>query len=206
MEKNSLTKAAVSLLIIVLLTGLSACGGDKSQEQLVKINDTVITNGQFDRFCMLWLYTQGFDPSEKLTSDQKSLALGDMINAEVLRQYYEEKDPSVLSDSYQNSLKAYRDQMKAGSAEFLSGNGISDEDIGFYYMSQYLTEKYFEDIRREYSGETLKAEAEKYYDEHAEQFSGRSFEESQEEIYYLLYSERYGQQLKEIKSRMTIGR
>ena len=53
MEKNSLTKAAVSLLIIVLLTGLSACGGDKSQEQLVKINDTVITNGQFDRFCML---------------------------------------------------------------------------------------------------------------------------------------------------------
>lgn len=73
-------------------------------------------------------------------------------------------------------------------------------------MSQYLTEKYFEDIRREYSGETLKAEAEKYYDEHAEQFSGRSFEESQEEIYYLLYSERYGQQLKEIKSRMTIGR
>lgn len=207
MEKKSLVKVTAPILILLLLACFAACGGeDQSQEQLVKINDTVITNGQFDRFCTLWLYTQGFDPSEKLTSDQKSLALGDMINAEVLRQYYEKEDPSVLSDSYESSLKAYRDQMKAGSAEFLSGNDISDEDIGFFYMSQYLTEKYFEKIRGEYNGDTLRKEAEAYYKKHEDQFSGRTFEESQEEIYYMLYSEKYGEQLKKIKSHMTIGR
>ena len=79
MRKPSLRKTAAILFIVVLLAGLAACGGDEDPDgRIVKINDEAITNGQFENFCTLWLYTQGFDPSEPLTSDQKSLALGDM--------------------------------------------------------------------------------------------------------------------------------
>ena len=131
MRKPSLRKTAAILFIVVLLAGLAACGGDEDPDgRIVKINDEAITNGQFENFCTLWLYTQGFDPSEPLTSDQKSLALGDMINAEALRQYYEKEDPSVFSNSYQSSLDTFLNQMKTGNAEFLSSHDISDEDIG----------------------------------------------------------------------------
>ena len=148
MRKPSLRKTAAILFIVVLLAGLAACGGDEDPDgRIVKINDEAITNGQFENFCTLWLYTQGFDPSEPLTSDQKSLALGDMINAEALRQYYEKEDPSVFSNSYQSSLDTFLNQMKTGNAEFLSSHDISDEDIEFYYMSQYLTETCFDKIR-----------------------------------------------------------
>lgn len=205
MRKPSLKKIAAVLFIVALLAGLSACGGDEDpNKQIVKINGEVITNGQFDNFCILWLYLQGFDPSEPLTSEQKSLALGDMINAEVLRQYYEKEDPSIFSDSYQNSRNTFLDQMKNGNAEFLSSNDISDEDIEFYYMSQYLTETCFEKIRGEQDEDVLAEKAKKYYDEHEENFKDRTFDESLEEIYYLLYSEMYGQKLKEIKDDMSI--
>ena len=205
MRKPSLRKAAAILFIVVLLAGLAACGGDQDPDgRIVKINDEAITNGQFENFCTLWLYTQGFDPSEPLTSDQKSLALGDMINAEALRQYYEKEDPSVFSNSYQSSLDTFLNQMKTGNAEFLSSHDISDEDIEFYYMSQYLTETCFDKIRSEQEEDVLAEEAKKYYDEHEAEFRGETFDESLEEIYYLLYSEMYDQKLKEIKDDMTI--
>ena len=160
MRKPSLRKTAAILFIVVLLAGLAACGGDEDPDgRIVKINDEAITNGQFENFCTLWLYTQGFDPSEPLTSDQKSLALGDMINAEALRQYYEKEDPSVFSNSYQSSLDTFLNQMKTGNAEFLSSHDISDEDIEFYYMSQYLTETCFDKIRSEQEEDVLAEEA-----------------------------------------------
>ena len=183
MRKPSLRKTAAILFIVVLLAGLAACGGDEDPDgRIVKINDEAITNGQFENFCTLWLYTQGFDPSEPLTSDQKSLALGDMINAEALRQYYEKEDPSVFSNSYQSSLDTFLNQMKTGNAEFLSSHDISDEDIEFYYMSQYLTETCFDKIRSEQEEDVLAEEAKKYYDEHEAEFRGETFDESLEEI------------------------
>ena len=94
--------------------------------------------------------------------------------------------------------------MKTGNAEFLSSHDISDEDIEFYYMSQYLTETCFDKIRSEQEEDVLAEEAKKYYDEHEAEFRGETFDESLEEIYYLLYSEMYDQKLKEIKDDMTI--
>ncbi len=95
--------------------------------------------------------------------------------------------------------------MKTGNAEFLSSHDISDEDIEFYYMSQYLTETCFDKIRSEQEEDVLAEEAKKYYDEHEAEFRGETFLTSLwKKFYYLLYSEMYDQKLKEIKDDMTI--
>ena len=45
MRKPSLRKTAAILFIVVLLTGLAACGGDEDPDgRIVKINDEAITN------------------------------------------------------------------------------------------------------------------------------------------------------------------
>ena len=82
-----------------------------------------------------------------------------MINAEALRQYYEKEDPSVFSNFTQSSLDTFLNQMKTGNAEFLSSHDISDEDIEFYHMSQYLTETCFDKIRSEQEEDVLAEEA-----------------------------------------------
>ena len=113
-------------------------------------------------------------------------------------------DSNAILSNYQSSLDTFLNQMKTGNAEFLSSHDISDEDIEFYYMSQYLTETCFDKIRSEQEEDVLAEEAKKYYDEHEAEFRGETFDESLEEIYYLLYSEMYDQKLKEIKDDMTI--
>ena len=174
MRKPSLRKTAAILFIVVLLAGLAACGGDE-------------------------------DPDGRIVKiNDEAITNGQFENFCTLWLYYEKEDPSVFSNSYQSSLDTFLNQMKTGNAEFLSSHDISDEDIEFYYMSQYLTETCFDKIRSEQEEDVLAEEAKKYYDEHEAEFRGETFDESLEEIYYLLYSEMYDQKLKEIKDDMTI--
>lgn len=194
---------AVLIMAAVLFTA-TGCGNEDPNAETAKINDTVITKTQFDNFCTLWLYTQGYDPSEDLTSEQKSMVLGDMIDAEALRQYYEENDPSVFSDSYQSGLETFLNQTKQNDAEFITNNNISDDDITFYYMSQYLTQLCFDEIKSEQTNEELYSKAGAYYDKHKEDFGDETLDEALEEIYYLLYSEMYNEKLSQIKDDMTI--
>lgn len=188
----------------VVLFSSSGCGNEDPNAQTAKINDTVITKTQFDNFCMLWLYTQGYDPSEELTSEQKNMVLGDMIDAEALKQYYEEHDPSVFSDTYQSGLDTFLNQTKQNDAEFITNNNITDDDITFYYMSQYLTRLCFDEIKAEQTTEELYSKASAYYDEHKKDFEDETLDEALEEIYYLLYSDMYNEKLSQIKDDMTI--
>lgn len=203
--RNRHLKSIIAVLIMAaVLFAAAGCGNEDPNAETAKINDTVITKTQFDNFCTLWLYTQGYDPSEDLTSEQKSMVLGDMIDAEALRQYYEENDPSVFSDSYQSGLDTFLNQTKQNDAEFITNNNISDDDITFYYMSQYLTQLCFDEIKSEQTSEELYSKASAYYDKHKEDFGDETLDEALEEIYYLLYSEMYNEKLSQIKDDMTI--
>lgn len=205
MRKRALwKKTAAILLTAAIIFSAAGCGTENPEDQAAKINDTVITKGQFDRFSTLCLYMMGYDPSENLTSDQETSMLDDMVNAEVLKQYYEKEDPSVFSDTYQSGLEAFISQTKQVSGEFIESSGISDEDLTFYYMSQYLTQLCFNEIQAENSDEELYGEAEKYYEEHRDDFGEETLDEALEEIYYQLYSDRYEEKLDELKEDMSI--
>ena len=204
MKSRIWKKAAAVLLSAAILFTAAGCGTDGPESQVAKVNDTVITKAQFDNYTMLCLYTMGYDPSEQLTSEEEEEMLGDMVDAEVLRQYYEENDPSVFSDAYQSGLQAYIAQTKQDNGEFINSSGISDEDITFYYRSQYLTQLCFNEIQEENSDEELYSEAESYYEEHQEDFGGETLDEALSEIYYLLYSDMYEEKLDEIKENMSV--
>ncbi len=129
-----------------------------------------------------------------------------MVDAEVLRRkYYEKNDPSVFSDTYQSGrLQAYLTQTKQDNGEFIDSSGISDEDITFYYRSQYLTQLCFNEIQEENSDEALYGEAEAYYEKHREDFGQETLDEALGEIYYLLYSDMYEEKLDDIKENMSV--
>ncbi len=191
-------------MIAAILFAAVGCGNEDPDAQVAKVNDTVITKAQFDNFCILWLYTQGYDPSEDLTSEQNAMVLGDIVDAEALKQYYEENDPSVFSESYQSGLETFLNQTKKNDAEFITNNNISDDDISFYYMSQYLTQFCFNQIKSDCTHEELYRQADAYYNEHKEDFGDETLDQALEEIYYLLYSNMYNEKLDAIKEDMSI--
>lgn len=169
-------KYVAILLMLALAFGLVACGEkEDSVKELVKIGDSVITSSQLDQYVELYAYIQGMDLTQITDKEQltyiKSLMLEDMISMEAIKQYFSGKEKTVLPETIDEDLKKFIEESKTteGVAEFLEEKGITDEALTRFYMSQYYTNAYFEEVEAGMS--TLEADTKAYYEKNKETYA-----------------------------------
>ena len=200
-------------MVFCLLLLAVSCGGTRGDdgEQVAKVNDTVITSGQFTHFSTLLYYLWGYDPSE-MSVEEKQYFLDTMVEGEVLRQYYEEQGEDIYDDAYDSGKSSFVSSIRESSADFLEENGISEDDLIYYYRSSYLTQKFYGDVQAAYGEEKLQADAQAYYDEHKEDYrlseeeggGYRSIDEVRDEINYALYNKAVRERIASIEEEMDI--
>lgn len=168
--KRMIRSAAAFCLTAVLILSAAGCAGSKdSEKQVAKINDVVITQGQLDTYTALDIYREGYDPSEADVAQQKA-CLDEMVDAEVIRQYYKEQSIDIYDDAYNSGRDSFLNDIKNNEAEFLEQNDISEEELIDYYEDQYVIGRFFEETRNAYDESRIAQEAIEYYESHMEDY------------------------------------
>lgn len=160
------------MLSLMLVFSMTACS-DKSGEEteLAKVGDTVITSKQLDEYVALLAYIQGMDmtqlPAESL-EPIKTAMLGNMVELEAMRQYYEGKD--VLPETAAEDAQKFVLESKGteGVGEFLKTNKISDATLNTFFYSQFYTEEFYKEVEAELPN--LEADAKDYYEKNKENY------------------------------------
>lgn len=168
MKKTMRIMAAVLLIVTMLITA-AACGENGSSRQMARINDTVITEGQLDKFSTLIYYIWGYDPSE-MTLDEKKYFLDVMVECEVLRQYYEEQGENIYNDEYDSGKTTFLETAKSSEADFLKENGITDDDLIYYYRTAFVSQKFYDELRTGENEEQLNEDAKQFYEDAKESY------------------------------------
>ncbi|MCR4600987.1 MAG: peptidyl-prolyl cis-trans isomerase [Clostridia bacterium] len=164
-------RAAAVLFACILVLGLTGCGSADPDRQAAKVNDTVITQGQLENFSILYMYTLGYDPNE-ITDEEKSTILQQMVDTEVLRQYFEGLNgENIYGDSFEDDMKKFLDSAKSSEKDFLDKYSITDEDIEYLYRANYLNSTLYTQIQNEHAETDLIARAEEYYDQHKDEYA-----------------------------------
>ncbi|MBR0600438.1 peptidylprolyl isomerase [Sinanaerobacter chloroacetimidivorans] len=167
-------KYAAMILAIILVFSFAACG-DKAGTDLAKVGDEVITSSELDQYVELYAFVQGMDltqiTDEKSMKYIKSLMLEDMISMEAMKQHFAGKEDEVLPETVDEDLQKFIDDSKAEEAvkSFLEEKKITDEALTRFYLSQYYTTAYFDEI--EAGMPNLEADAKAYYEENKDSFA-----------------------------------
>ena len=164
-------RSAAAVWLAALLLSVAGCGGTAdSDRQAARINDTVITEANLNTYTVLSMYRDGYDPSEA-DVDQRKKCLEEMVDAEVIRQYYEKNDLEIYDDAYNAGKDSFLSDMQTNDAEFLDQNDITYEDLVYYYRAQYATGRFFEETSAQYDETGIMEEARRYYDEHRDDYA-----------------------------------
>ncbi len=200
--------AAVLIITLLIMTGmLSGCGHKDGSSEKFSVNGEVFTEAEYEDYCKVWLYEKGYDPTDEDESDQSELIMDEMIDTELLRQYYEKNEPELFeSEEYASQIESNAESLKQSGSEFFTNNDIGDESIKYYFMSEYLADKCFEEIKEDYGESALEEDARKYYMDNQGVYGTISFENAQSEISYTLISQKYNEKLKDLKSDADIKR
>ena len=169
MKKTIRSAAALFLTAVFILTAAGCAGPEDSEKQVAKINDTVITQGELDTYTALDIYREGYDPSEADVG-QKQECLNEMVDAEVIRQYYREQAIDIYNDAYNSGRDSFLNEIRNNEAEFLEQNDISEEELIDYYEDQYVISSFFEETRAAYDEGRIAHEAADYYEKHIDDY------------------------------------
>ena len=169
MKKTIRSAAALFLTAVLILTAAGCAGPEDSEKQVAKINDTVITQGELDTYTALDIYREGYDPSEADVG-QKQECLNEMVDAEVIRQYYREQAIDIYNDAYNSGRDSFLNEIRNNEAEFLEQNDISEEELIDYYEDQYVISSFFEETRAAYDEGRIAQEAADYYEKHIDDY------------------------------------
>ena len=162
---------AAACLSVFLMLSVSGCAGTAdSGRPVARINQTVITQGDLDTYTALSVYREGYDPSEA-DVEQKERCLEEEINAEVIRQYYEQSGTEIYDDAYNAGKTAFLEDIQSNDAEFLDQNDISYQDLIDFFGKKYVTEKFFQETQSQHGPEEISAEARIYYDENLKDYA-----------------------------------
>lgn len=163
------------MLMIVMMLGLAACGGDKkdSGTDLVKVGDTSINESQLEQNLALTAYLRNFDVTQLSDEDMKAARtqiLDNMVAQECIKQYYAGKEDKVLPDTIEADFKSFLDQAKAADPfkSYLAENNISDETLQQFYYDQYYSQAYIDEVKA--GMKTLDADAKAYYETNKDSF------------------------------------
>ncbi len=160
----------ICLTALLLLTAGGCAGSSDSGRQAARINQTVITQSDLDTYTALKVYRAGYDPSGA-EMEQKKECLEEMVNAEVVRQYYEANGTEIYDDLYNAGKDAFLEEMQSTEGEFLEQNNISYDQLVYFYRTQFVTNKFFEETRAQHDEEEISNEAREYYQEHLDDYT-----------------------------------
>lgn len=168
--KRHISRAAAVVLTVMIIVSAAGCGSSNDGKEAAKINDTVITCGQVDKYATIMYFTNGYDVSE-ITDDVRNDTLNTMVECEVLRQYYEKNAEDIYNDDYDSGKDAFVDSFKKNNENFLKESDVAEDDLIYYYRSSYISQRFYSDIAAEYTEEDINKAAEDYYNENKENYA-----------------------------------
>jgi foldase protein PrsA len=165
------------LLVLLLVFTLIACGdkGDVVDKDgpIVRIGDVELTSQELDQYTYLYSFLQGIDLSmlaDEELAQIKSLILEEYIATSIMKLEYEGK-PDVLPED----IKEVTDEFLANvasqeqAAKYMKDNNISDEFLTEFYINQYYSMEFFNDITEDLK-EATDEEVKEYFDKNPDQF------------------------------------
>lgn len=165
----------VILLAFVLTITLFACNGEDEIEDfvIVRVGDKEISQSQLDQYTYLYSFLQGIDLSSSTEEEMdyiQSMVLEDYISLKVMETYYKDDD-NVLPDGYQEEIDTFIEQVSDDetASAYMEQYGITDEFLEEFYISQYYSAAFFEEIQPELR-EVSDEEIQEYYNENQSQF------------------------------------
>lgn len=175
MGELQMKKFIAVLLIMTLVFTMGACGKNGSGDSdLVKVGDTNITAKQLEEYVALVSYISGTTdlstvPEENM-KEIKAVMLDNMIELEVLEQYYKNKEDKVLPKTAKEDLKKFLEESKSQETikAFLEKSDISDETLTTFFYSQYYAQAFFEEVSA--SIPTLETDAKANYEKNKESY------------------------------------
>lgn len=157
-------------LVITFAVAVPGCAGSRDPDaQVASVNNTRITQSDLDAYTALDVYTQGYDLTD-IKKSQEQTCLDNMVDAEVIRQYYEKTNAHIYDDSYNSQKDEYVNSLKSQNADFIDQSSITDKDIIVYFRSQYLRNKFLGETQAEHDAAAIQQEARKYYDSHKKDY------------------------------------
>ena len=161
--------AAVCLAVCLSLTAVGCAGSSDADRQVARISQTVITQGNLETFTVLKMYRDGYDPSGAEV-EQKKACLEEMVDAEAIRQFYEANSTEIYDDVYNAGKEVFLEELQSSDGAFLEQNGITYDDLVYFYRAQFVKDKFFEETRSQHTPEEISAQAQEYYDAHREDY------------------------------------
>ncbi len=170
-------KILALLLAAVLVLSLAACAEKEDEntgdDPVVKISDTTITEDQLNQYTYLYCFLQGIDLSTATAEDLqyiKSLVLEDYIALNLVKMEYAD-DPEALPEDYETTADEFVTKVaeQEAAAAYMKANNISDEYLKSFYIDQYYSMAFFNDLTAEIP-KTTEEEARKYFDENPDRF------------------------------------
>lgn len=172
----NLRKMTVLLLAVAMILGMSACTGkDKNNgdDPVAKVGDIVITEDGLHQYMYLYSFLQGIDLSmagEEDFEKIRSLILEDYIALNIMKLEYID-DPEVLPEDYEKTADEFVANVagQEQAAKYMKDNSITDEFLKGFYIDQYYSMAFFNDITDGLEQATDE-DAKEYYDSNPEQF------------------------------------
>lgn len=169
-------KILTLLLAAIMIFTLVACAEKdepSGDDPVAKVGDTIITENQLNQYTYLYSYLQGIDLSAASAEDLqyvKSLVLEDYISLVIINQEYAD-DPEALPEDYETAADEF--VTKVGEQEqasaYMKENNISDEYLKEFYIDQYYSMAFFNDLTAGIE-EVTEEDAKAYFDENPDQF------------------------------------
>lgn len=167
-------KIIAALLILTLAMTTAACGKSGGSTELVKVGDTIINEKQLDEYVALVAYISGTTDLSQVPEESmkeiKSMMLSNMIDLEVLNQYYADKKDKVLPKTVKEDLDKFMKESKSNETvkEFIKKSKISDETLTTFFYSQFYADAFFKEASKEIP--TLENDIKAYYEKNKEKY------------------------------------
>jgi len=171
-------KILIIFLSAVLILSLASCGGkgktSPGDKPVAKVGDITITEDQLDQYTYLYCFLQGIDLAKASEEDLKyikSLVLEDYISLNIIKSEYGD-DPDALPKDYDAEADEFVENVakQDSAAAYMEMNNISDDFLKGFYIDQFYSKAFFEDLTVSIPQATDK-EAKEYYDENPDLFA-----------------------------------
>jgi len=171
MKQKRMIALALALILVLALAG---CGGSGDADAIVaNVGDLEITESQLTQYTYLYAFVNGIDTSwmnEENLVTVKKMILEDLIAIKLMELKYKD-EPGVLPEDYETTAADFLDMVKNEEASnaYMEQNGISEEALKEFYISQFYSVAFFNALRAEMP-EITDAEVAAYYADNSDQF------------------------------------
>lgn len=170
MKKNKILGIG---LILILMMSTAACGS--ADKTVAKINNRVITVSELNQYFPIFLQSQymsedTLSKNKTQLNQMKTLAVDDLVNMEVVREYYDSKKINVIPSTAETEFNTFYKQLSTNEAskKFIADNKITEDFLKKMYFSKYYTSKLYNEITKEMGNTTSAALT--YYNSHKQEF------------------------------------